>query len=191
MTKDRIKSLRFDVLSYALSFLFHLLLSVRLGELSWRGVLPRETVFLSVGLLLMAIDQLVTSFWLHRFSIAPNAIFCALGDTFLSIFCVVSLKASLALSYLLAAVMVFVTLISFRSAILLDVYHRLIALFASVLFVSLYSMVAQQPLYLALPVSVLLYAFVLPFQNLGRREEGIFVLASALIDVLSSVGLAG
>jgi hypothetical protein len=87
--------------------------------------------------------------------------------------------------------MIVVTLVSFRSAILLDAYHRLIAVSASVLFAFLYFTTAQHPFFLALPASVLLYAFVLPSQKLGQRVEGMFVLASAFIDMLTAVALTG
>lgn len=184
-------SLRIDALSYALSFMLHIILSAHFAIAAWSSALAWETAVLSASFLLLAIDMLVTSYWLQRFGALPTATFCALGDTSLFVFCVISLRATLLLVYIVTVVVVIVVFISFHSTIILDVYHRSIALLASGLLAYLYIAVSRNPLYLTLPVILVLYAFVLPLQALGRKTEALMVMVSALMNALSVTGLLG
>lgn len=184
-------SLRVDALSYALSFMLHIVLSVHFAVAAWGNALTWEGAVLSAGFLLLAVDMLVTSYWLQRFGALPTAIFCALGDTLLFVFCAISLRATLLLIYIVAAVVVIVVFISFHSIMILDAYHRSIALVASGLLAYLYIAVSRNPLYLTLPLILVLYAFVLPLQALGRKTEALIVMVSALMNALSVTGLLG
>ncbi len=190
-TMHRVQPLRLDALSYAFSCVLHLALAVYFGILYWRSALSWENIFLSMSLLFLAIDQSVISYWLQRFSVAPTAIFCALADTLLCVFCLLSLRVGLLFVYAVAATMAAVGLISFRSAIILDAYHRSIASLTSGLLIYLYSTNVQDPLYLTLSLTMLLYAYVLLSERLEHRIEGTLALLSALLNVLATTRLLG
>ncbi len=177
----KIAPTRFDSLAYEVSGLLHLILSVYLGICALGGGFPLRTGVLSTGLLFAAIDHFAVAYWLHKFSVTPSAIFFAIGNSILTVYCILSLRLSFIITYVLAAATVAVFLVSFRSSIVLDAYYRLMAAAASALFLYLYATGAAYALYLALPAGLLLHAFVLTSQTVGRRVEGILVIADAAI----------
>ncbi len=175
----RIASARFDSLAYGISCLLHLIISAYVGIFTSSRGLPWGTV-LSTGLLFVAVDHFAVAYWLHKFSVVPTAIFCTIGSSILLAYCIFSLKLSSIFVYVLSAATVMIVLVSFRSSTVLDAYYRSIAAVASGSFLYLYVTTVGYALYLALAVSLVLYAFVLPFQTLGRRVEGLLVVANAI-----------